>query len=169
MRPDVINTIISVISLVVALCTALAAHHYFKRAQRQRDEELIQNFLNTISTFKVDVQVITRERNKTGAPIEEKELELLTSFQLLSEMCEEIEEVLLSVLKDRKKFPYEIRSLTQALSVILDGASRELQAISTKFINFNNNRVARLHELNDKIPEIKALLDRVVASRNSHG
>ncbi|WP_150429433.1 hypothetical protein [Dechloromonas sp. CZR5] len=169
MSPDAINTTISITSLVVALCTVFAAHHYFLRAQRQRDEELIQNILKRLSTFKVDVLVINRERNKTGAPIDNEELDLLANCQSLSAMVAKLEEILLSVLNDRKNLTPEIRSKMQTLSVLVDGASIQLQTISTKFINFNNNQVARLHELNGKPPEIKALLDRVVAGRNTHG
>lgn len=166
MSPDTINTAISITSLVIALCTAFAAHHYFLRAQHQRDEELIKNVLKTLSTFKVDVQVINRERKKTGATINKEELDLLTNLEVISAIAAELEEVLLSVLNDRKKLTPEIRSKMQTLTILVDSASHQLQAISAKFVNFNNNRVARLHELNEKIPEIKALLERAVGSRN---
>lgn len=84
-------SIFSLLSLVVALATGLAAHHYFRRAERQRDEDIIHNTLVKYARCRADVTALTRERNKTGQPFADYELELFTQFELLSTMAEKLE------------------------------------------------------------------------------
>lgn len=153
-----VSTFISLLSLVVAIATAVAAHHYFKRSERQRDEDLIRTALTKFSQCRADSTVLKRERAKTGQPIAEYEHELFAQLELLSTLAEELEKELIGILSSGKKITPDIRSATLSVLAITEGFSTHVQMISAKFQNFNNNRFGKLVELQEQRPKLESLL-----------
>ncbi len=153
-----LSIFLSLLSLVVALATGLAAHHYFRRAERQRDEDIIHNTLVKYARCRADVTALTRERNKTGQPFADYELELFTQFELLSTMAEKLEKELVEILSSGKKITPKIRSAALSAMALAERFSTQLQMISAKFQNFNNNKFGRLVELQEQLPKLESLL-----------
>jgi hypothetical protein len=153
-----VSTFISLLSLVVAIATAVAAHHYFRRAERQRDEDLIRSALSKFSQCRADSAVLKRERNKTGQPMAEDEDEIFSKLELLSTLAEELEKELIAILSSGKKITPEIRSATLSLLAMMEGFSTHVQMISAKFQNFNNNKFGKLVELQEQLPKLESLL-----------
>lgn len=153
-----VSTVLSLLSLVVAIATAVAAHHYFRRAQHQRDEDLIRSALVKFSQCRADAAVLKRERSKTGQPLAEYEHELFAQLELLSTVAERLEKKLIEILSSGKKITPDIRSATLSALAITEGLSTHVQMISAKFQNFNNNRFGKLVELQERLPKLESLL-----------
>lgn len=143
--------------MIVAIGTALAAHHYFKQSECQKDQMIIQNALTTLSRFRADATIIKRERNKTGLSISEQEYEFLNQIDFLMAQFEETESDLLSMLSNRKKLTPEFRSEALAFIASVNRFSTDLQVISSRFQNFNNNRVGELHKLQAILKKLESL------------
>lgn len=153
-----VSTSLSLLSLVVAIATALAAHHYFKRAELQRDEDLVHNALVKFARCRADAIALKRERSKTGHPVAEYEHELFAQFELISTVVERLEKELIEILSSGKKITPKIRSAAITAVAITESYSMHLQMISAKFQNFNNNRFSRLVELQEQLPKLESLL-----------
>ena len=107
---------------------------------------------------RADVTALTRERNKTGQPFADYELELFTQFELLSTMAEKLEKELVEILSSGKKITPKIRSAALSAMALAERFSTQLQMISAKFQNFNNNKFGRLVELQEQLPKLESLL-----------
>lgn len=152
------STFLSLLSVVVAIATALAAHHYFKRTERQRDEEIIHNALTKLARYRADATTLKRERGKTGCSIDEGEQSLFDQLDLLTNIAEDLEKELVEILSTGRKITSETRSATLKLVALIESFSIQLQLLSAKFQNFNNNRFGRLVELQEQLPKLEALL-----------
>lgn len=153
-----LSTLLSLLSLVVAIATAIAAHHYFKHAEHQRDEELIHSTLVAFTQCRNDLEVLKRERNKTGHAIDEHEHELFKQFEFFSTIAEKLETDLIEILSSGKKITPEIRRAVISAVALAERLSTTLQMVSAKFQNFNNNRFGRLIELQEQLPKLESLL-----------
>jgi len=153
-----VSTLIALLSLVVAIATAVAAHHYFRRAERQRDEDLIRCALAKFSQCRADSTVLMRERAKTGQPVDENEKEIFEKLEFLSNLAEQLEKELIEILSSGKKITPEIRSATLSVLAITEGFATHVKMISAKFQNFNNNKFGKLVELQEQLPNLESLL-----------
>lgn len=153
-----VSTFISLLSLVVAIATAVAAHHYFRRAERQRDEDLIRSALAKFSQCRADLTVLKRERTKTGQPFAEYEHQLFEQFELLSNLAEELEKDLIKILSSGKKITPDMRSSALSVLAIMESFTTHVQMISAKLQNFNNNKFGKLVELQEQLPKLESLL-----------
>lgn len=152
------STLLSFISLIVAIATALAAHHYFKSAEHQRNEDLMHNALAKLSQYRADATTLKRERSKTGQPIDEHEQGLFEQLDMLNTVAEDLEKGLIEILSTGRKITPEIRSATLTVIAVTERFSTQLQMISAKFQNFNNNRFSKLIELQEQLPKLESLL-----------
>lgn len=153
-----LSNVLSLLSLFVALGTALAAHHYFRSSERQRDEDLMRNAITVFAQYRADVQTFERERKKTGCPIDDREEAIFNQVNQIADLVEELEHMLLGIIESGKKLSPEIRTSAVSMVALTQRFSILLQTISAKFINANNNRIAKLHELREKLPQLEALL-----------
>ncbi len=153
-----LSTLLSALSLIVAIATAVAAHHYFKRAEHQRNEDIIHNALVKFSQCRSNAAVLKRERSKTGLPLAEHEHELFEQLEVLSSLAEKLEKELIEVLSSGNKITPNIRSAALSAVAIAESFSTHLQMISAKLQNFNNNKFGRLVELQEQLPKLESLL-----------
>lgn len=76
----------------------------------------------------------------------------------IADLAEELEHMLLDIIESGKTLSSEIRTSMVSMVALTQRFSILLQTISAKFINANNNRVAKLHELREKLPQLEMLL-----------
>lgn len=139
----------------MAIGTAFAAQYYFKQSEHKRDEDLIQNVLASISRFQIDATTIKRERNKTGLPMQEHESKLFERTDFLISEAKLLKKILLNILSNQKRLDPEVRSLGLSFMAALNSLSVELQMVSTRLQNFNNNRVGELHKLQSLLERLE--------------
>ncbi|AYQ27507.1 MULTISPECIES: hypothetical protein [unclassified Polaromonas] len=153
-----LNSALSTLSLLVAVGTALASHHYFKRAERQRDEDLLRSAIAAFTQYRVDAETLKRERKNTGQPISDREQTMFNQTDLVAELAEGLEGILLKIIERGDKLSPEIRSSTLSMVTLTERFSVQLQMISARLQNVNNNQASKLHELQDRLPKLESLL-----------
>ncbi|MEC5398738.1 hypothetical protein [Uliginosibacterium sp. H1] len=149
------SIILSLISLIVAIATGLAAHHYFQRAERQRGEDLIQSALAKFARSRADATTLKRERSKTGLPLDSHEHSLFEQLDSLTAMQGEAEKELIEFLSSGKKITSEIKNSALTMIATTESLNVHVQMISAKLQNFNNNRVGKLLELQKLLPQLE--------------
>lgn len=153
-----INSLVSIFSLVVALGAAFAAHRYFQRAEKQRDEELIQNALGVFARHRVVATTLKRARNSTGASLDEEEISMFGQIDDFSTVSEKLEKDLVKLLSSRAPLTQEKRSATLTSIALTERFSITLQLISERLQGQKNNELQQLQELREYLASLEQLL-----------
>lgn len=151
---ELANTLIAILALALS-----AVALYYSRVQHRDTEEIritgeILSVIKVLRRCKNIAMEMKRERNKTGATLDQGEIDLFQKFEAFEAETDCLEECLLEALHNRKLLSdKDITTSALVIQAYAEGLTQLPESIHRRF-----------HRLNqDKLPELKESIDRINA------
>jgi hypothetical protein len=139
---DALNFTISIIALIVAIATAIAAHRYYVINEQGRRRELLLGALQAADEACFVFQQVERERLKTGPELDVEEASLFQQFSEMESMLSKTSEVVNSVLSiEEHKIPNDMVLVALQMKKASANLNRMGTMLHARFVNCNNNKI----------------------------